>query len=141
MKKTGKIIYGVIGGVMLLILAIVAFIGVATLSSHNYSSNQNDYFLKSEYEIEGKVIDNNEIGGNYHILKLRPTKFALFKNNINPGDDHVGVYTKDTSMVVIIIAFPEEFTSPLEQISINAKNRKVIFNDSSANTLRTAGLY
>lgn len=141
MRKTGKIIYGVIGGVILLILVLVSFIGVATLSSYNYSCNQNDYFSKSEYEIEGKVIDSRVVGGNYHIINLRPTKFALFNNNINTNDDHIGVYARDTSIVIMIAALPEKFTSPLEQISISTINRQIVLNDSSTNTLRTADLY
>lgn len=139
--KTPKAIYILISGVVLLILAIIAFIGVATLSSHNYKYDQDEYFSKVEYVIEGKVIGNNNVGGNYYIIKLRPTKFTLPKNRINDMDDHVGVFAKDTSMVIVIAALPEKFTSPLKRISINTQNRQTTFNDSMTNTLRTAGLY
>ncbi len=70
-----------------------------------------------------------------------PTTFEIYKNKINNGDSYVGVYSSDSSSVLIIESTPLSLKDDMEYVEISSRNRHIIFkfNDSICNTLRTAG--
>lgn len=70
-----------------------------------------------------------------------PTTFEIYKNKINNEDSHVGVYSSDSSSVMIIASTPLSLKDDMEYVEISSRNRHIIFkfNDSICNTLRTAG--
>lgn len=81
------------------------------------------------------------VGGSYYLIEFTPTTFEISKNKINNGDSHVGVYSSDSSSVMIIASTPLSLKDDMEYVEISSRNRHIIFNDSICNTLRTAGTY
>jgi len=65
----------------------------------------------------------------------------ILRNEIRSSDDYVGVYATDTSKVFIIAPLPENFSSALERIELNSRDRQFVFNYTSVSVLRTAALY
>lgn len=140
MKKI-KISVWILCGLACILIASICLVGSFSYSAQDFKKVQNNYFTKVEYFIEGNVINWQEVGGPYYLIKLEPTRFELSKNVINPSDDYVGVFTADTSKVFIIAPVPSNFSSSLERIKLNTSNRQFVFNDTAKSTLRTATLY
>ena len=141
MKKGIKISFWILGGLVCISIASICLVGLFSYFAQDFKKVQNNYFAKVEYIIEGNVIDWQEVGGPYYLIELEPTRFDLRKNEINPSDDYVGVFTADTSKVFIIAPVPSNFSSTLDRIKFNTHNRQFIFNDTTQSTLRTATLY
>lgn len=141
MNKGIKISFWILGGLTCILIASICLVGLFSYVTQDFKKVQNSYFAKVEYFIEGNVIGWHEVGGPYYLIELEPTRFELRKNEINPSDDYVGVFTADTSKVFIIAPLPSNFSSTLERIKFNTHNRQFIFNDTTQSTLRTATLY
>lgn len=141
MKKGIKISLWILGGVAIVVIALICFVGIFSYFTQNYKNGQDNYFARVEYYIEGNVINRQEVGGPYCLIELAPTRFEIMRNDICSVDDYVGVYATDTSKVFIITPLPENFSSALERIKLNTHDRLFVFNDSSVSVLRTAALY
>lgn len=129
------------GGLASIVFALICLVGLFSYSTQNYKNNQDKYFAKVEYYVEGNVINRQEVGGPYCLIEIVPTRFEIMRNDVRSSDDYVGVYATDTSKVFIIAPLPENFSSALERIKLNTHDRQFVFNDSSVSVLRTAALY
>lgn len=141
MRKGIKISLWILGGLASIVFALICLVGLFSYSTQNYKNNQDKYFAKVEYYVEGNVINRQEVGGPYCLIELVPTRFEIMRNDVRSSDDYVGVYATDTSKVFIIAPLPENFSSALERIKLNTHDRQFVFNDSSVSVLRTAALY
>ena len=141
MKKGIKMLLWILCGLACVLTGLICLVGVFSYFTQNFKKEQDGYFAKVEYSIEGYVIDKQIVGGPYCLIELEPTKFEIMKNEIRSSDDYVGVFASDTSKVFIIAPLPENFSSSLDRIEINTHNRQFVFNDTSVSTLRTASLY
>lgn len=141
MKKGIKISLWILGGLASIVIALICLVGLFSYFIQNYRNNQDNYFAKVEYYVEGNVINQQEVGGSYCLIELDPTRFEMIRNEIHSSDDYVGVYTTDTSKVFIIAPLPENFSSALERIKLNTHDKQFVFNDTSVSVLRTAALY
>ena len=128
--------------VILIIMAgIVGVMVVFFTTSASYHHSQDEYFSKVDYHLEGSVTSYRSVGGSYYLIEFTPTTFEINKNKINNGDSHVGVYSSDSSSVMIIASTPLSLKDDIEYVEISSRNRHIIFNDPICNTLRTAGTY
>ena len=128
--------------VILIIMAgIVGVMVIFFSTSASYHHGQDEYFSKVDYHLEGSVKSYQNVGGSYYLIEFTPTTFEISKNKINNGDSHVGVYSSDSSSVMIIASTPLSLKDDMEYVEISSRNRHIIFNDSICNTLRTAGTY
>lgn len=141
MRKGIKISLWILGGLASIVFALICLVGLFSYSTQNYKNNQDKYFAKVEYYVEGNVINRQEVGGPYCLIEIVPTRFEIMRNDVRSSDDYVGVYATDTSKVFIIAPLPENFSSALERIKLNTHDRQFVFNDSSVSVLRTAALY
>ena len=141
MNKGFKISFWILCGLACVLTGLICLVGVFSYFIQNFKIEQDGYFAKVEYSIEGHITDKQIVGGPYCLIELEPTKFEIMKNEIHSSDDYVGVFALDTSKVFIIAPLPENFSSSLDRIEINTHNRQFVFNDTSVSTLRTASLY
>lgn len=141
MKKGIKMSLWILCGLACVLTGLICLVGVFSYFTQNFKKEQDGYFAKVEYSIEGYVMDKQIVGGPYCLIELEPTKFEIMKNEIRSSDDYVGAFALDTSKVFIIAPLPENFSSSLDRIEINTHNRQFVFNDTSVSTLRTASLY
>ncbi len=141
MKRIFGISLWIFGGFAVIAFAAMGLVGLFAYSARNFEKEQNEYFSKVEYFVEGNVIGAKDIGGSYYLIEIEPTKFAMVKNRIRLSDDYVGVYTADTTRVFIVAPLPVDFSFPLRTVGVNTRDRQFLFNDTSESTLRTAALY
>lgn len=141
MKKSIKISLWIFGGLASVVIVLICLVSLFSYFIQDYKNDQDNYFARVEYSIEGNVINCQEVGGPYCLIELEPTRFEIIRNEIRSSDDYVGVYATDTSKVFIIASFPENYSSTLERIKLNTHDRQFIFNDTSVSVLRTADLY
>lgn len=141
MKKGVKISLWILGGLASNVIALICLVGLFSYFAKNYKNNQDKDFAKVEYYVEGNVINRQEIGGSYCLIELAPTRFEIMGNDVHSSDNYVGVYATDTSKVFIIAPLTENFSSTLERIELNSRDRQFVFNDTSVSVLRTAALY
>lgn len=93
--------------VILIIMAgIVGVMVIFFSTSASYHHGQDEYFSKVDYHLEGSVESYRNVGGSYYLIEFTPTTFEISKNKINNGDSHVGVYSSDSSSVMIIASTP-----------------------------------
>lgn len=141
MKKGIKISLWILGGLACILIALICLVGIVSYFTQDYKNSQDNYFARVEYYIEGNVINLQEVGGPYCLIEIVPTRFEILRNEIRSSDDYVGVYATDTSKVFIIAPLPENFSSALERIELNSRDRQFVFNYTSVSVLRTAALY
>ena len=117
--------------VILIIMAgIVGVMVIFFSTSASYHHGQDEYFSKVDYHLEGSVESYRNVGGSYYLIEFTPTTFEISKNKINNGDSHVGVYSSDSSSVMIIASTPLSLKDDMEYVEISSRNRHIIFNDS-----------
>lgn len=105
--------------VILIIMAgIVGVMVVFFTTSASYHHSQDEYFSKVDYHLEGSVKSYRSVGGSYCMIEFKPTTFEISKNKINNGDSHVGVYSSDSSSVMIIASTPLSLKDDMEYVEI-----------------------
>lgn len=141
MRYSIKISLRILFGLICVLVTAISVVLIFSYFTQSFRQEQNDYFSKVDYTIEGNVVDWQKVGGNYYLIEFEPTRFEIPKNKIHSSDDYVGVFASDTSNVFIIAPISESFSSTLEKVGFSTHNRKFVFNDSSSTVLRTASLY
>ncbi len=141
MRYSIKISLRILFGLICVLVTAISVVLIFSYFTQSFQQEQNDYFSKVDYSIEGNVVDWQEVGGNYYLIEFEPTRFEITKNKIHSSNDYVGVFGSDTSNVFIIAHIPVSFSSTLEKVELSTHNRKFVFNDSSSSVLRTASMY
>ena len=140
-RKYIRIICWSIVVILIVMAGIVGVMMAFFTTSASYHHGQDEYFSKVDYHLEGSVKSYRNVGGSYYLIEFTPTTFEISKNKINNGDSHVGVYSSDSSNVIIIASVPLSLDDEIVRIRISTTDRLIRFNDSISNKLRTAGLY
>lgn len=140
-RKYIRIICWSIVVILIVMAGIVGVMMAFFTTSASYHHSQDEYFSKVDYHLEGSVKSYRNVGGPYYLIEFKPSTFEISKNRINNGDSHVGVYSSDSSNVIIIASLPLSLDDEIEEIKISTTDRLILFNDSIPSRLRTAGLY
>jgi hypothetical protein len=75
------------------------------ISPENYKEEQNYYFNKVDYKLEGIVYKFKYLGGVSSLLYIRPESFDLKENNLQKEDDFIGLFSKQENFIVLVADF------------------------------------
>lgn len=133
--KTSKIILKII---LSIFLGAIGFISTAIVffwhGTKKYERDQNEYFSKVEYLIEGQIVASRLLGGGTYFMEIDIDTIAIPKNNLSKSDDFVGLYDPEKSKVYIIAcdglgqrSYEQIRGDTLPYIKINSERREILY--------------
>ncbi len=128
MKKSQVLIFALLGLITFVLIAIVFF----TYTKNSYIKNQDRYFTKVSYIIEGRISSSKLIGGVSYLIEIEVDTSNILKNELSVDDDFVGLYDQEQNKIYIIAdivndSSNETISNQLKYIKINTFKKEVMY--------------
>jgi hypothetical protein len=142
-------------GLPIAIIVVVSIVGHYFVFEGPFSDEeqQDIYFSKVSYHLEGKVVDYDFLGGGTCLVKIQVDSSAFGEIMLEKGDDFVGLYDKESKiayMVNIFLPPVDDFFNrkllphELPYLRADTKTREIIYSGGVYNdtvTLRPTENY
>ncbi len=150
--KTSKITLKII---LSIFLGAIGFISTAIVffwhGTKKYEREQNEYFSKVEYLIEGQIVASKLLGGGTYFIEIDIDTIAIPKNNLSKSDDFVGLYDPEKNKVYVIASdnlgqcsYELISSDTLPYIKISSERREILYirqDTSFIDLLMTHNIY
>jgi hypothetical protein len=86
-------------------IILVGLFYLIIISPKQYKEEQNNYFSKVDYQLEGNVFKFKYLGGVNCLLYIKPESFEFKKNSLNKEDDFIGLFSEEEDLIVLVADF------------------------------------
>lgn len=100
-----QILYIILGVVAFVLLLLGVFYHMFVVSPAKYEEEQNDYFSKVNYHFTATVDRFQYLGGSRCLLYIKVNQIEIKKNKLNMDDDFLGLYSKESNLIVLFADF------------------------------------
>lgn len=133
-------------------LCCIALFYAFSSASKEYKQDQDIYFSKVSYHIEGKIIDYDYLGGGNCLLQIKVDSSYFNDIKLKSEDDFIGLYDDESKMAFMLDIFdpPVDFENnklqphELPYLKANSSTREVIYSGGVYNDtvpLRVSDVY